>query len=370
MKKIIRTILALCLLMVSAITMFACGDTGEVGEKGLILKKYNGDDFWTVQSYVDDGETAITIPSEKDGYPVVRIAAGAFENSKLESIIVPSSIEEIGEGAFAKMPKLKELTLPFVGKYFNADAFANQTADGFATPNGSDYSGVKAVGSERTFDHLFGDETYEGGARTEGGAKTYFVPTTLETIKVEPAKAYRLPIQAFNGLKVASKIVLNNNVKEIGSSSFANVKLDELVVPASVTNIYASAFEACEIADFSFAEGSLITSIPEKCFYACKLTSIELPASVQEIGEKSFAANVNAEQSSSLIKTFKLPASLTKIGYAAFEDCWELSSVDFSAVTSVAVDSYVFLGCKKLTLNAEQKAKLTGSVDTLFGHNA
>ena len=41
-----------------------------------------------------------------------------------------------------------------------------------------------------------------------------------------------------------------------------------------------------------------------------------------------------------------------------------------NAVTSVAVDSYVFLGCKKLTLNAEQKAKLTGSVDTLFGHNA
>ena len=371
MKKIIRTILALCLLAVSAISLFACGDTSETGEKGLILKKYNGDDFWTVQSYVDDGETDLEIPVEKDGFPVVRIAAGAFEGSKLETIVVPSSIEEIGEGAFAKMPKLKEITLPFVGKYFNADAFENQTPDGYATPNGSDYSEVKAVGTERTLAHVFGDEVYDGGAKTEGSAKTYYVPTTLKTITVNPVKSYKLPMHAFNGLKVASEIVLNENVKEIGVSAFANVKLDKFEIPATVETLYANAFEACSITDFSFAVNSIITKLPEKCFYNSQLTKIALPASVEEIGEMCFAATVTSDASSSLIKTIKLPANLNKIGYAAFKDCWELTSVDFSEVINkITVDHYVFLGCKKLTLNDAQKAMLKGSVDTLFGHQA
>ncbi|MBR2871516.1 MAG: leucine-rich repeat protein [Clostridia bacterium] len=370
MKKIFRTVLALCLLCVSAISLFACGDNDEVGEKGLILKKYNGDDFWTVQNFVDDGTTDLEIPAEKDGYPVVRIASEAFDGSKLVSIKVPTSIEEIGEGAFANMPKLKSLTLPFVGKYFNADAYANQTADGYAEPDGMDYSNVKAVGAERTLDYLFGDVVYDGGAQTAGNGKTYYLPTTLETITIAPAKDYKLPMHAFNGIKIASEIVLNDKVTEIGVSAFSNVKLDKLVVPSSVKNVYANAFEGCDIADLSFASGSQITVLPEKCFFNSKLTKIDLPASLEVIGEKCFAATISSEVSSSQLKTVKLPATITKIGYAAFQNCWELTSVDLSNVTSVAVEDYAFLECKKLSFTTEELAKFTGATDTLFGHNA
>ena len=62
MKKIINLLLALVLIAVSAFTLVACdGNGGKDGKTGLLLKKYSGEDFYTVYGYVDEGENLTTL---------------------------------------------------------------------------------------------------------------------------------------------------------------------------------------------------------------------------------------------------------------------------------------------------------------------
>ena len=57
MKRLIK-ILALCIILIlSACSLFACGETTtSEGKTGLLYKKFGNDDFYTVYGYVDEGK--------------------------------------------------------------------------------------------------------------------------------------------------------------------------------------------------------------------------------------------------------------------------------------------------------------------------
>ena len=359
MKKIIRTILVIAILAMSLVGLFACDNGGgESGEKGLIYKKYTGEDFWTIHDYVDTNETSISIPATKDGVKVGRIAAGAFDGCNLKKIVVPTSVEEIGQGAFKNASNLEEIVLPFVGKYFNAFAYENEGALGNATPGDNGYDDVQAVVGERTIWHLFGTEEFDGGLPATGVDSTeFFVPATLSKISILPKANYKLPISAFSGLQSVETIVLDSKVVAIGQSAFAKTIIDTLVIPNTVANIYDRAFEGCDIANLSFASGNtVLKEIGEYAFSTSKIKSIALPEAVETIGEHCF-------ENATSLKSVNLPKTIKTVGYAAFAYCSELTTVSVSGTAEAPVQltlgSHAFYKCAKFVAFTGEHVELT-----------
>ncbi|MBR1983994.1 MAG: leucine-rich repeat domain-containing protein [Clostridia bacterium] len=247
MKKIFSILLIAVITMLAVFTMVGCGEpSGNPGEKGISCIKQDGK--YVVYKYVDEGLgvteldiDAVVKTKYGETAEVSRIKEGAFDgNSTLEKVIVPNTVTKIDGGAFKNMKALKDITLPFVGSNVNADAYEGQTL-----------SEDKAVDAERLFGYIFGTEEYTGGAKItqtynaiEGTTATYYVPMSLRTVTIAPKDNYEIPMYAFSGLTLVTKIDLNDKVIGIGERAFYNANcFAKLDVPTTVTNIYKGAFE-------------------------------------------------------------------------------------------------------------------------------
>ena len=88
--------------------------------------------------------------------------------------------------------------------------------------------------------------------------------------------------------------------------------VEKVVIPASVEKIGSHAFDKCKsLKEVIFQEGSRLEKVESFAFYECvNLSTIELPNSVQSIGEGCF--------SRSGLKTFTFPESVISIGVGIF----------------------------------------------------
>ena len=105
---------------------------------------------------------------------------------------------------------------------------------------------------------------------------------------------------------------LLENLETIERSAFSGCdSLTSVNLRASVREIGEAAFASCfDLAIFTFEEGSSITSIPRSMLSCSSLTEIRIPEGVTEIGGSAF--------SSSAIKTVYLPKSLKTVWYHPF----------------------------------------------------
>lgn len=142
----------------------------------------------------------------------------------------------------------------------------------------------------------------------------------------------------------------------------ADVRIDELVVPSTVTKIGSNAFEYTSLGSITFEKTSNLEIIGDSAFYECTLKTIEIPASVTTIQSSAFywslIETVTFEEGSKLekiaeytfeesnLKKITLPESITKIEEAAFLAC-KLETITIPAsVTTIA--GYAFEVNKKL----------------------
>ena len=94
-------------------------------------------------------------------------------------------------------------------------------------------------------------------------------------------------------------------------------------------------------------------------FYNSGITSIELPSTLQTIGNYAF-------YSCSGLTSISLPSSLTSIGRYAFSGCSELTSVNLSGCTSLtSIGESAFGGCSGLT-SISLPSSLTSIEDYAF----
>ena len=77
--------------------------------KGFTYTVSNG--YATITGY-SGAEKTLVIPASIDGYKIIAIGDGAFEDSRLESVIISDGVESIGWFAFNGCVKLKTVTLP------------------------------------------------------------------------------------------------------------------------------------------------------------------------------------------------------------------------------------------------------------------
>lgn len=102
------------------------------------------------------------------------------------------------------------------------------------------------------------------------------------------------------GVLYEAGIEFTNNMIKIPDWLFYNSKIEDIIIPNSVT----------KIGDYSFAGCTC-------------LTSVTIPDSVISIGSYAFS-------SCSSLESIKLPDSVTRISEGAFYDCKILKSVNFN----------------------------------------
>ncbi len=275
----------------------------------LLSKQFIGGVYYNLY---DDGNAEVTygIQNDYNAYPgnvvieekvifqgkeysITSIGKRAFSFSCLESIIIPSSVETIGDDAFMGCSKLRSIEIP---------------------------NSVMSIG------------------------QSAFWSSSLKNVKLsESLKS--IPFQCFWACNLES-IVIPNSVEYIGSCAFWGCTfLSSIEIPNSVTYIGNSAFYNCGNLS-SIKLSNSLTRIGEETFSECiSLTSIEIPNTVTFIGNWAFAYCKGLE-------SVVIPNSVNTIVDQAFERCSKcvvtLCSDKFSATDEVFKDVKDVVLCDEL----------------------
>ena len=76
-----------------------------------------------------------------------------------------------------------------------------------------------------------------------------------------------------------------SQLQEFGDYAFYETGITEVQIPASVQTIGEGAFSGCEsLQRVTFAEGSQLREIGKDAFYETGTAEVQIPASVQTIG--------------------------------------------------------------------------------------
>ncbi len=139
----------------------------------------------------------------------------------------------------------------------------------------------------------------------------------------------------FSSANITS-IILPSTLTHIGDYAFAYSKLSSINIPASVTTIGSHAFYYnYNLTSVTFDPNSVLESIGDYAFAGnewyyeeCnKLASIEIPATVKNIGEGAF-------RYCRYLKSIDL-SNVETIGDYAFQECYNLNSIDLSKVETI-----------------------------------
>lgn len=253
----------------------------------------------------------LVLPSTYNGYPVLRISQGSFQNMRhLKEVVIPEGIKTIGCGAFSNCPNLEKVTLPSsieeIGNGFNASSFGNQvdiyyngTVENWC--NITIYQQGSFGGTTLSFNNIyFIDEDGQYEALTE-----ITVPDSVTSIG-----AYQ-----FYNFRTLTKVNLHSNITSIGNGAFSYSGLTSFNMPNSVTSVGSEVFRGCKnletitlsenieaikrfafygctsLAEVKINADSLLQEIGDEAFYGCSnLTSIVIPATVITVGRNAFGS--------------------------------------------------------------------------------
>lgn len=129
-----------------------------------------------------------------------------------------------------------------------------------------------------------------------------------------------IPVDCFKDLDI-NYITIPDNVKRIERNAFALSKIENIIIPESVTFIGRAAFYGCPLLKKITIPGS-VTSIDESVFEDCTyLEDIQLNEGIKTIGAFAF--------DNTSIKSIIFPDSVEAIGRRILSNCGDLKSVNF-----------------------------------------
>lgn len=242
----------------------------------------------------------LTIPSTVNGYTVTAIATDAFAGTGIGSVVIPSTIESIGENAFANCSKLDyiycNITDPLECSV-GATSFSNLQSDVFLfVPNGTRALYEAAEGWNR-FTNII--ECYN-----EKGL--YFAVCDANSLNAAEDEEYAVLTP---NMDVAILIAASGSAISSG-----NVVIPESIVDGNntylVEGIAAGVFKGTDITSVTLP--SSLRLLGDNVFYGCKhLTEIVIPEGMRAISGEVFSGCVN-------LKSVTLPSTLTFICRDAF----------------------------------------------------
>ncbi|MBP5466663.1 MAG: leucine-rich repeat domain-containing protein, partial [Clostridia bacterium] len=224
-----------------------------------------------------------------------------------------------------------------------------------------------------------GKEEYAVCELTNGDVKNIYIPDTYEDLPVT-----KINDKVFYCNTTIEKVIMSDNITYVGESAFYNcINLNTIVLSESLQIIKNSTFASCSsltsitipdsviiIGNYAFYEcnnltdvviGKKLRDIGSMAFYLCtELTSITIPDSVNSRGhgacyacDKLITVNIGNGVTEIEGETFygcgRLRevifgenSQLTKIGYSAFKNCYDLTAITIPEKVTEIEDGYLF----------------------------
>ncbi len=362
-----------------------------------------------ISGYTGSEENLLNIPAELDGYTVVKIGDGAFDNraelpsrpldevsakedgfsfkevslpstvteigdcafaycESLEKINLSESVETIGYSAFESCKSLTDVTFPKSLKVICDAAFYSCSFDAVSLPYGTEYVGSYSFTNPLPSDEseklkkieladtikFIGNEAFAWSGVTE-----VTMPQSLEYLG-----------SAFSNCRRLKTVTLNDGLKEIGAA-FLDTSIEKLRIPSSVVKIGSEMCWGCNLLrEVSFAEIGKLKYIGDRAFRSTRIKNIEIPDTVEYIGKEAFYYCYSL---SSVI----LPSGLKNLGASCFYRCRKLDMIvlpeglasigekcfQYTSIEEITlpknlkyISGHTFVGCKNLadvTLNSK-----------------
>lgn len=246
---------------------------------------------------------------------VTKIFSNAFRDRTMESIVIPEGVTSIGSSAFEGCASLKNVTFEGMS--------ALETLGNSAFEDCTSLTGiVLPVGLRTIGDYAFENctELLTVTFRSQDGTKSY----------------------------------TNSQLESIGSLAFRNSGLRAFVIPASVTDLAASAFYCENLTSLSVQKGNTVYKVESGCLMEIETETVLLmlngaviPKTAKEIKSSAFKIYTDAriEIPSSVEKLADYVLEYTKAGqtvvikgfasYAEADEAWGTSWRSFGKATIV-----------------------------------
>ena len=182
---------------------------------------------------------------------------------------------------------------------------------------------------------------------------------------------------AFSGAVSLINVIIPNSVMDIGASAFQGCGLISISIPHSVTNIGDHAFAGTRLTSVTIPES--VTSIGDGAFAYTSLTNVTIPNSVTNIGASPFAdctglTTITVDQQNPAYRSvngvlfdiglslliqypagrfegYLIPSSVTNIGSGAFSGCTNLTNVTIpNSITSIGDSVFARCGLTSVTI--------------------
>lgn len=356
--------------------------------------------------------TELVIPNKIDGYKVTAIADNAFAfNKEITKVVIPDSVESIGEKAFLNCWALADVKLGTGVTSIGYDAFGFAKAlETISIPDSVTTIGAEAfargaltkinIGKNVT---VIGDGAFldcegmtainvaddnavysskDGVFFDKSGETLLQYPNAKEgTAYVLPEGVKTIRTNAFYRNNKLESVVLADSVTSIGAAAFSYSQIKNITLGSSLENIEEGAFERCENLGNIILPDTLKT-IGKAAFYACtSITEVTIPDSVITIGKSAFQRDTG-------IKTVILGTGVETIGPAAFGNnanletfrVYSRNDIEWSgtAIFDIALDNLTVYGycdsglkdyCKIATTNFVAMHIYVDGVCTICGES-
>jgi hypothetical protein len=283
---------------------------------------------------------------------------------------IPSSVTNIGVGAFATCSALTDVTFPngltSIGHdaFFTCDSLTSATIPGSVTNIGAvpfyncySLTNITVAGTNPDYASM-------GGVLFDKGMTLLiqFPAGMMIGSYAIPNSVLNLGAGAFAGSSSLTNVTLGNHVSSISIGEFFDCYvLMNITIPDNVTSIGSEAFDECtSLASVTIGNG--VTNIDTYAFINCsRLTNVLFGNHVASIGNFAFCQCYD-------LASVTFPSSLTSLDLAAFSSCIGLTNVTFgSGITNIGTSA--FSGCPNLYQvcflgNAPRVNGGAGSADT------
>ena len=282
-----------------------------IEERNESYEYTKGTKYVEITKYIGT-EKDVVVPEQIDGINVVSIGKNAFAKTAIDSVVIPDSVEEIGEKGFFKCENLKSSTLSKKCSVVGSQAFEGckqleeiAFGDG-VTELGTDCfkncEGLKKV--------IFGDNM------TTIGYSCFKNCKSLTDVKL-PKKLKKLDGDTFKGCKSLKTVTLNADLKSLSADEFYDcTSLTNIVIPKKIKYIYSGTFKNCKSLKSVTFKGT-IKGFAQEAFANCKnLKSIKGKIVISKgIGSNAFKGCKKCKA------TFKVKKKSWKIAKSAFKGC-------------------------------------------------
>ena len=302
-------------------------------------------------------QTCTSLKSITISEGVKHIGMSAFAGCQISSITIPESIESIGNFAFHACSSLSSVTLGSGVKSIGSVAFADCTSltsitipESVTSIGESAFSGcdkLKTVYVKALTPPTLGDDAFKDApiavCHILCGTKAAYEQSDWAKYVTEFVDEGCSSIEQITYTTMNDSVVAFNTASDFGAYYVKNEYKDGkgvIYFNTPITKIGAAAFSSCgSLTSITLPEG--VVSIEEGAFNACtQLKSVVIPSTVVSIGNNAF-------NSCHALSSVVLPKNIKTIGESAFANCQNLMAITLpNGLTSLGGSA--FMGCVAL----------------------